>query len=493
MQTFSVQNDNNRGTARAMWARSARRVRMAFEPGGWKTVRADFMTLLWSVLLLGLLATSAFIPGMTLSLVLACIGMWLAGTVVLFTVLFWAGMPPGFWPWPFRSLVNDFDPVREAMLAWKRDVEGSWSSIVGAAGLYQEYPDADIGVAPLCPALEDIEIFPAHVMVTLSVASGYSIETVTSRLSELASAWGTPNVIVENIDFLTVRLRVPFSDAFVEGYLVAGPVLAGTDSSGVIIGSDASKTPIVVDPANRSGLLLTGVPGSGKTATVQYLVASWLTLGAEVVIVDFKDGGDYQAFRNSAQVLGDDMQGAVVVLRAVERGLRDRLSAARETDAPNFWNRPISERPPLVVLVLDEVQELLETSGVSNERKVLAQEAQSLLKTVLKRGRAAGVFTVLATQKADASAIPTSIRDQVSIRISGEQKTREASRAALGELRENEPAPHDPVVIPPGTSGRLIIAGDRPVATVFQAFYLPGSALRASLGTLSPTNSPTPS
>ena len=75
---------------------------------------------------------------------------------------------------------------------------------------------------------------------------------------------------------------------------------------------------------------------------------------------------------------------------------------------------------------------------------------------------------MLSTQKADSTAIPTSIRDQIALRLSGEQKTPEAAKAALGDLREGEPSPHSD--IQPGTPGRLILAGLTPVAFLLQAY-----------------------
>lgn len=271
-----------------------------------------------------------------------------------------------------------------------------------------------------------------------------------------------------------------------EGAGVTGEL--ATSRYAVRVGGDENGVPVVIDPANKAGILVSGMPGSGKTVLVQLLLAVWRMAGARVVVADFKGGGDFSWLAEAeAEVIEDDAIRTLEMLREVDAVIAERMKQLRHTASmgpANFWDR--TQRPPLYVVAVDEVQELLETNGVSKEDKERATEAASLLRSIVKRGRAAGVIVVLSTQKADATAIPTSIRDVMAIRVSGEQRTREASRAALGEVAEEDPQPH--VDIEPGTPGRMVIAGqDSRHARLFQAFYRTPAQLRALVLHMAPT------
>ena len=133
----------------------------------------------------------------------------------------------------------------------------------------------------------------------------------------------------------------------------------------------------------------------------------------------------------------------------------------------NYWNYSPDTRPPLYVIAIDEVQELLETNGVTKEQKQRAEHAAALLRSLVKLGRSAGVFVVLSTQKSDATAIPTNLRDQMGLRISGRQFTPEASRAALGSVPDGF-RPDNVDVVPANTPGRMVMVGQGP-PFVFQS------------------------
>lgn len=238
----------------------------------------------------------------------------------------------------------------------------------------------------------------------------------------------------------------------------------------VAFGTDEFGNEVVLSPYSKAGLLISGVPGCGKTVALKTLLAGWRSAGAYVRIVDFKDSGDFDIFDEpNAPVIGDDIEACVDLLKQIESNMMQRAQWLKDTPGvKNFWERDPNTRPRLLVIAIDECQEAFETVGVDKARKELALEAIRLVKTLVKRGRSLGIFVVLSTQKADSTAIPTAIRDQIGLRLSGEQKTPEAAKAALGDLREDEPSPHSD--IQPGTPGRMIFAGSTPVAFLLQAY-----------------------
>ena len=245
----------------------------------------------------------------------------------------------------------------------------------------------------------------------------------------------------------------------------------------VAFACDEAGNEVTLKPSGKAGLLLSGIPGCGKTVTLKILLAAWKQAGAKIRIVDFKDAGDFDLFQTpDSPIVGDDIEGCVAVLREAAKEMTRRAKWLKDTPGgSNYWMRAPQHRPPLYVVAVDECQEAFETSGVSKERKELANEAVTLAKSLVKRGRAMGMFTVLSTQKADSTAIPTGLRDQVGLRLSGEQMTPEAARAAHGDLREGETPAHH---LPTGLPGRMVYVGDTIRAQEVQAYYVPDEVLQ---------------
>lgn len=237
----------------------------------------------------------------------------------------------------------------------------------------------------------------------------------------------------------------------------------------VYMGWDVFGEPVYLAPHNKSALLLTGEPGSGKSVLLLRLLRSWKQSGAIIRVADFKRSGDFDELgTDDVPVLGDDLDAAISMLEKAKAVIDTRVSEMAELGQSNYWKYPPNGRPPLYVITIDEVQELLETNGVEKERKQRADRASSLLRSLIKLGRSAGIFVVLGTQKSDTSAIPSSLRDQMGIRISGRQTTLEGSKAALGSLPDDAHRPDNPNVIPPDAPGRMVMVGQK-MPIVFQS------------------------
>ena len=83
---------------------------------------------------------------------------------------------------------------------------------------------------------------------------------------------------------------------------------------------------------------------------------------------------------------------------------------------------------------IDEVQTFLDVKGAGKQDK---EKITAIIADLIKKGRSAGIFLILATQKPTADAIPTSIRDNIGIRACFHVATREAEQAVLGYPAEN--------------------------------------------------------
>lgn len=238
------------------------------------------------------------------------------------------------------------------------------------------------------------------------------------------------------------------------------------------LGWDVFGKDVWLKPSNKAGMLISGLPGSGKTVTMLRILEEWRAAGAVIRIADFKDGGDYRSFDAPEHpVIGDDMERTIAMLEDALKEMDQRSEDMKRYRVTNYWDA--RRRPPLYVVVIDECQELFETSGVDKRTKELAEKARTLVRSLVKRGRSRGMFMCLLTQKPDATAIPTNIRDICELKISGRQATPEASKAALGNLPAEGMRPNEDQAIPPKAAGRMILAGQESAPVLFQTAPLP--------------------
>lgn len=83
--------------------------------------------------------------------------------------------------------------------------------------------------------------------------------------------------------------------------------------------------------------------------------------------------------------------------------------------------RDMPEKHQALMVMVDELGELLSPTGAkSDEAKAIDElkaEAQMIIGSIARLGRAAGVHLVLATQRPDATLIPGEVRDNLAVRV----------------------------------------------------------------------------
>jgi hypothetical protein len=184
------------------------------------------------------------------------------------------------------------------------------------------------------------------------------------------------------------------------------------DEIGTVIGYD-DRTPALV--RLRSGnpalphVLVGGAVGQGKSnlllVLIHGLAARYDPVDLEMYLLDFKHGVEFSALGPAAgrahwlpqvRVLGvhSDRAFGLAVLRHLsdELARRSEIFKAHGNVADIAELAPGPDRPPRVLVVLDEFQVLLEDDDE------LADEAAKLLERLVRLGRAYGVHVVLATQ-----------------------------------------------------------------------------------------------
>lgn len=163
------------------------------------------------------------------------------------------------------------------------------------------------------------------------------------------------------------------------------------------------------DYINCPHSLIVGDTGSGKTYFLEQISLEILAMMGNLYIIDPKNSDlsimcdSVDSKFVSCSTTSSDILKCLINL---ENEMNSRFDVIRRDGLNNFSD----EYMPLF-LIFDEYAAFVSLGG--NEVK----DAQNILKRLVLKGRQAGIFVIVAMQKADATVLPTSIRDQLSLKI----------------------------------------------------------------------------
>jgi S-DNA-T family DNA segregation ATPase FtsK/SpoIIIE len=194
----------------------------------------------------------------------------------------------------------------------------------------------------------------------------------------------------------------------------------------LLLGWDQRGMPVTI-AMMFSNLLVGAIPRQGKSWTVRVItLAAAFDVTCELHLHELKGTNDYAGLRSSAHrfTTGSGstdrpaIESVMASLREVHGYLERRAKTIARLGADRCpeakATRTLSNDPTLglhpVLFVCDEVHEIFE----NEEYK---EEAEQLLRAIIKRGPALGVMLILATQRPDAKALPTSITTNMGHRL----------------------------------------------------------------------------
>lgn len=251
-----------------------------------------------------------------------------------------------------------------------------------------------------------------------------------------------------------------------------------------LLGLDSNGNEVWVTWGGNSGMVVGGVPGSGKTASMLGVFAA-MAGEAELYVFDGKAGFDLEPLSLIAKVYSNEgeVHSPLETLRALEELRKERAIAIRQaTGGNNFWNVPLETRRVHglvpIFLVLDEVQTWTDTSGMSKEEKAISAEIVKLVRTLIQKARSVGILTVLTTQKPDSVTIPTVIRDNAALKLAFKVSTPEQALTILGAQPSDAPSP---TAINLANKGRFVMDTEGRGIVLGQAGYVSPDALMGKL------------
>lgn len=311
-----------------------------------------------------------------------------------------------------------------------------------------------------------------------------TLDTWVKAGPKVASAWGVLRVTVEQGLNSTTRAPIPgvvlvtgIPSEFVRNEPVAWvpnhmalqanqPVSEYVET--LIMGEMADSTVPWVLSLKATNLLIGGIPGSGKSGFLNALYAHLaIHRHIEIAGIDLKEGLEMQTWAPRLSAYAEDQEEAVELLRAFHESFRQRVERMKELKIRNAWTHPgfLGAENPVRVLIIDECADLFDVE--SRSRAHLADEAQMLLRKILRKGRAAGYVVVIATQKPTSDSIPTGVRDLCGTRIA--YATGESEMSAFAILGASAPSSDDflsPTQIRSDQLGQAVVAAGRTLIRV---------------------------
>ena len=174
--------------------------------------------------------------------------------------------------------------------------------------------------------------------------------------------------------------------------------------------------------------LITGQTGKGKTFLLFWIIRYLLSSGAVVKIIDAKMSDLFHLQRSLGKENVVSTKGQILkILREAKEEMENRYEKMH--DDPNFkmgQNYRAYDMKPYFV-VFDEFVAFASTLE-SKEKK----EMQSQLMEIVLKGRQAGVFMIIATQRADAEFLGGAIRDNMAMKMALGSLSPEGYRMIFG-------------------------------------------------------------
>ena len=203
----------------------------------------------------------------------------------------------------------------------------------------------------------------------------------------------------------------------------------------MILGKDITGKVIIEDLSDIPHLLIAGATGTGKSVGMNSILAGLLLTKTpdevRFVMIDPKMGIELAPFDGIPHLLNPvikDMELVVNALQWVIEEMRRRYRMLQQEHVKKItaYNKKLGyPAMPYIVIIVDEVAELILSSGADVEDKI---------KSIAQMGRAAGVHLILATQKPTVNVITGIIKANIQGRMAFSVATAMDSRVIIDQM-----------------------------------------------------------
>ncbi|HZZ42309.1 MAG TPA: DNA translocase FtsK [Tepidisphaeraceae bacterium] len=302
----------------------------------------------------------------------------------------------------------------------------------------------------------EIDTGPVITMYELSLAPGIKVAAITQLQNDICRSLSAVSVrIVAPVPGKnTVGIEVPNAQKekvrFKELMQLA-PEASQKMAIPLYLGKDASGVALVTDLCAMPHCLIAGTTGSGKSVCINTIIMSIMYLQrpdqVKLVLVDPKvvEMAPFKDIPHLMCPIVNDTGRAVSVLEWATTKMDERYELLAEAGVRNIqgYNKltrdelnerfqPASEEEeakipkhlPYIVVIIDELADLMMTSG---------KEVESSIVRLAQKSRAVGIHLVLATQRPQANVVTGLIKANMPSRIAFRVQSRMDSRIVLDQ------------------------------------------------------------
>ena len=328
-----------------------------------------------------------------------------------------------------------------------------------------------------------IERGPAVTRYEIALAAGIKVNKIVGLSDDIAMAVKAPSV----------RVVAPIPGRSTVGVEVPNPIkeivqmielMTCDEYQGqkdkyilpILLGKDASGTPILSDLVRMPHLLIAGATGSGKSVCLSSIILTIMMHhrpeNVRLILVDPKmvDLGMFERIPHLLTPVVTDMKRAPYVLEWATKqmderydmlarvgvrhitqynklgaeGIRERLGDEHDEDE-------VPPHMPYIVIVVDELADMM---------MVAAKEVEVYITRLAQKSRAVGIHIILATQRPSVDVITGLIKSNLPTRISFQTTSKVDSRTILDRNGADKLLGcGDLLFIPPGTSELVRVQG----------------------------------
>ena len=221
------------------------------------------------------------------------------------------------------------------------------------------------------------------------------------------------------------------------------------------VGKDIVGEPFVTDLAKLPHLLIAGTTGSGKSVGINDMILSLLYRNSpdelKFIMIDPKmlEFSIYNDIPHLLTPVITDAKKAITALNAMVKEMERRYKLMAKMKVKNIegYNKKAEEKFPYIVIIIDELADLMMTSGKDVEYSIarLAQMA-----------RASGIHLIVATQRPSVDVVTGLIKANLPSRISFKVGQKIDSKVILDQFgAESLLGDGDMLFTPPGITGLL--------------------------------------
>ena len=266
------------------------------------------------------------------------------------------------------------------------------------------------------------------------------IEVWRSNIAQLQNALNISIISIEQGDSKRVVIvkcmpgdaKIPEEIMWNDNYI--------QEQEGVVTIGETFSGQIKIDLNKSPHVLSAGETGSGKSVILRCILWQLISQGAIAYMVDFKGGVEFGLqYEKIGKVITEVDEAEAIFAYLVEENTR-RLKLLRESQAKNIseYNRKCSGNLKRIVVIIDELAELMDKTGVDDEKKEKLTKIEGSLSTLARLSRATGINLILGVQRPDAKVVSGQIKNNVPVRICGKFADAKASEIVLSNTKAKD-------------------------------------------------------